>query len=274
MANDAVDGSAEVEPALGPAEQPSGPPSAARGGDDSRRLTSGAELINAYLPELAGDDPRRIARIEGELEAGFGALAGVERAVSIFGSARTSEDDPDYARARVLARRLGEAGFAIITGGGPGIMEAANRGARDARALSIGLDIELPHEQRGNPYVDLALHFHYFFVRKVMFVRYASAFLAFPGGFGTLDELFEALTLIETGTIRHFPVILVGRDYWAGLLDWVRARLLASGKISAGDLRLLHALDEPDEIVALIEDAHRAQRESRAVLGEGMPELQ
>jgi len=269
MANDGVDGSSEVEPAFGPVEQASVLPSGQRGGQDPPPLTTDAELVHAFLPHLSSNDPQRLARIASEFAAGFGALAGVERAVSIFGSARTPEADPDYVLARRVAARLGEAGFAIITGGGPGIMEAANRGARDSGALSVGLDIELPAEQRENPYVDLALHFHHFFVRKVMFVRYACAFLAFPGGFGTLDELFEALTLIETGTIRHFPVILVGRDYWAGLLDWVRSRLLATGKISPGDLRLLRALDEPDEILALVERAHRAQRESRAGLREG-----
>jgi uncharacterized protein (TIGR00730 family) len=273
MANDAVDGSAEAEPAFGPVEQASVLRSGARG-DDPRPLTTDAELVDGYQPHFSREDPQRLARIESEFAAGFGALAHVERAVSIFGSARTLEADPDYALARRVAARLGAAGFAIITGGGPGIMEAANRGARDSGALSIGLDIELPAEQRANPYVDLSLHFHHFFVRKVMFVRYASAFLAFPGGFGTLDELFEALTLIETGTIRHFPVILVGRDYWAGLLAWVRARLLASGKISPGDLQLLRALDEPDEILALIEDADRAQRESRAGLGGGRCQVQ
>jgi uncharacterized protein (TIGR00730 family) len=142
-------------------------------------------------------------------------------------------------------------------------MEAANRGARDAGTLSIGLDIQLPEEQHENAYVDLALHFHHFFVRKVMFVRYASAFLAFPGGFGTLDELFEALTLIETGTIHHFPVILVQSDYWQGLLDWVRERLFAEHKIGAADLRLLHTLDDPEEIVRVVEQAHAVQRQSR-----------
>ncbi len=226
-------------------------------------LTSTAELIQAYVPHLAVGDPHRIAGIKAELEAGFGALADVERAVSVFGSARTGEGEPDYLLAQEVCRRLGEAGFAVITGGGPGIMEAGNRGARDAGALSIGLGIELPHEQGENPYIDLGLRFRHFFVRKVMFVRYASAFVAFPGGFGTLDELFEALTLIETRTIRHFPVVLVGSAYWRGLLDWVAERALAEGKIGAEDLALLHLSDSPEEIVALVERGDRAQRASR-----------
>jgi uncharacterized protein (TIGR00730 family) len=236
------------------------------GADDRRPApdtTVDEELLHAYLPHLAKLDPERIRRIEDEFVAGFAALASVERAVSVFGSARTVEGDADYELARRVCRRLGEAGFAIITGGGPGIMAAANRGAHEAGALSIGLNIELPAEQQQNPYLDLSLRFRHFFVRKVMFVRYASAFITFPGGFGTLDELFEALTLIETGKIRHFPVVLAQPDYWGGLLDWVRSRLLAEGKIGQNDLRLLHATDDPDVILALIEHGHRAQRRSR-----------
>lgn len=228
-----------------------------------RRSTVDEDLLHAYLPQLAKHDPERIRRIECEFAAGFAALAHIERAVSVFGSARTPEGDPDYELARRVGRRLGEAGFAVITGGGPGIMEAANRGAREAGALSIGLNIELPHEQEQNAYVDLSLRFHHFFVRKVMFVRYASAFVAFPGGFGTVDELFEALTLIETKKIHHFPVVLAQTGYWAGLIDWVKTCMLGENKIGAEDLRLLHALDHPDEIVTRIEQGHRAQRESR-----------
>jgi uncharacterized protein (TIGR00730 family) len=194
----------------------------------------------------------RIERIKEELETGFGALAEIGKAVSIFGSARTPAEDPDYALARRTAAALGEAGFAVITGGGPGIMEAANRGARDAGARSIGLNIELPFEQAMNAFVDLSLEFDHFFVRKVMFVRYASAFVVFPGGFGTLDELFEALTLIQTGKVRHFPVVLVGTSHWKGLLDWTRERLHGGGKISHEDLELMRLSDEPDEVVAIV----------------------
>src|ERR671937_3210038 len=193
------------------------------------------ELLGAEVESIIStqSDAARIQRIRGELVEGFRALARVGAAVSIFGSARTPRDHPEYALARETARTLGAAGFAIITGGGPGIMEAANRGARDSGALSIGLNIDLPFEIGINRYVDLPLQFHYFFTRKVMFVRYASAFVVFPGGFGTLDELFEALTLIQTGRIIHFPVLLVGRDYWGGLLGWLEERVGGEGKISA-----------------------------------------
>jgi uncharacterized protein (TIGR00730 family) len=193
-------------------------------------------------------DAARIERIRRELQVGFDALAHVGPAVSFFGSARTPPDDDEYMLARDTARIVGDAGLAIITGGGPGVMEAANRGARDAGALSIGLNIELPFEQGLNRYCDIGLEFHYFFTRKVMFVRYASGFVVFPGGFGTLDETFEALTLIQTGKIRHFPVILVGTDYWGGLFDWIGARLVAEGKVSSQDLDLLSLTDDPLEV--------------------------
>jgi uncharacterized protein (TIGR00730 family) len=208
-------------------------------------------------------DAARIERIRGELQVGFEALAHVGPAASFFGSARTSTHDPEYALARDTARIVGEAGLAIITGGGPGAMEAANRGARDAGVLSIGLNIELPFEQGLNPYCDIGLEFHYFFTRKVMFVRYASGFVVFPGGFGTLDETFEALTLIQTGKIRHFPVVLVGTDYWGGLVDWIRERLLAEGKIAPHDLDLLRLTDDPQEVRdQLMSAAHRQARTS------------
>jgi uncharacterized protein (TIGR00730 family) len=198
-------------------------------------------------------DLERIERVRRELETGFQALAGIGPAVSIFGSARAGEEDPTYELARRTARLIGDAGFAVITGGGPGIMEAANRGAQDAGARSVGLNIELPFEQETNPYVDLALRFHHFYTRKVMFVRYACAFVVFPGGFGTLDELFEALTLIQTGKIRHFPVLLVERSYWRGLIDWTRDRLLAESKILPEDLELMRLSDDPAEIVEVVE---------------------
>ncbi len=178
-----------------------------------------------------------------------------------FGSARTPEDHPEYALARRTAKLVGDSGMAVITGGGPGTMEAANRGARDAGALSIGLNIELPFEQGANPYCDIALEFHYFFARKIMFMRYASGFVVFPGGFGTMDELFEALTLVQTDKIRAFPIVLVGTDYWQGLLDWIRERLLGEGKISPGDLDLFKVTDDPLEVRdALISAVHRRAR--------------
>jgi uncharacterized protein (TIGR00730 family) len=197
-------------------------------------------------------DDERAARIHDEALAGFRALAGIGPAVSVFGSARTAEDHPDYALARDVAARLGRAGFAVITGGGPGIMEAANRGARDAGATSVGLNIELPHEQGMNGYVDVAMTFHYFFTRKLMFVRYASAFVVFPGGYGTLDELFEALTLIQTGKVERFPVVLAGSGYWADLRDFLRDHALPTGKITQADLDEFSVIDDPAEIVSRI----------------------
>jgi uncharacterized protein (TIGR00730 family) len=218
------------------------------------------ELLEAAEPGIASllSERQRLGRVRRELVAGFHALERVGPAVSVFGSARTPADDPEYRLAHEVARRLGEAGFAIITGGGGGAMEAANRGARDAGVTSVGLNIDLPFEQEMNAYVGLPLTFHYFFTRKVMFVRYARAFVVFPGGFGTLDELFEALTLIQTGRITHFPVVLVGSDYWRGLLDWMRERLLGEGKVLPGDLELIQVSDDPDAIVAIISAAQAA----------------
>jgi uncharacterized protein (TIGR00730 family) len=207
-------------------------------------------------------DEDRLDRITDELRAGFDALSRVGAAASFFGSARTPPGDPDYELARETARLVGESGLAIITGGGPGIMEASNRGAKDAGALSIGLNIELPFEQGGNPHCDIALDFHYFFARKIMFVRYASGFVVFPGGFGTMDELWEALTLIQTGKITEFPVVLVGSDYWRGMFDWVGERMLDEGNISPGDLDLFTLTDEPLEVRDLLMSA--AHRQARA----------
>ncbi len=197
--------------------------------------------------EFTHGDPWRVLRIMGEFVHGFDALAEVGAGVCIFGSARTPASDPRYEAARDLGRRLAEAGFAVITGGGPGIMEAANRGAREAGGLSIGCNIELPREQGLNPYVDLAVNFRYFFCRKTMFMKYAEGFVLFPGGFGTLDEMFGALTLIQTGKVQRFPVLLYGSAFWAGLVDWVKAHLLAGGKIDADDLRLLQVTDSTEE---------------------------
>lgn len=192
-------------------------------------------------------DTWRVLRIQGEFVSGFDTLAEIDAGVAIFGSARVTPEDPLYAQATILARLLAQDGFAIITGGGPGFMEAANRGAREAGGISVGCNIELPFEQGTNPYVDVSLNFRYFFVRKTMFVKYAEAFVIFPGGFGTLDELFEALTLIQTGKIQNFPVILFGSHYWKGLLDWIKGTVLAEGKISVEDLQLLVVTDSVQE---------------------------
>jgi uncharacterized protein (TIGR00730 family) len=221
------------------------------------------ELFEAETEAIVSqlDDAARVHRIRQELEIGFGRLAHVGRAVSIFGSARTPRTDPMYAKARETAAVLGSAGFSIITGGGPGIMEAGNRGARDSGVPSIGLDIELPHEQFENPYVDLSLSFHYFFARKVMFVRYASAFVVFPGGFGTLDELFEAATLRQTGKIRHFPIVLFGSAYWDGLVAWLREQVAHRGNISESDVDLLLVTDSVSEVLRIVQAAdHRRPR--------------
>ncbi len=211
-------------------------------------------------PGVRAADAERIRDVAAEFARGFDALARVRRAVTVFGSARTSAEHPDYALVREVAACLGRAGYAVVTGGGPGLMEAANRGARDAGALSIGCNIELPHEQRPNPYLDISLRFRHFFARKVMFVRYASAFVIAPGGFGTLDELFESLTLIQTETIRHFPVVLLGDTEWDGLIDWLRTRALADRRISASDLDGLHVVNDPAEAREIVDAAHERQR--------------
>jgi uncharacterized protein (TIGR00730 family) len=197
-------------------------------------------------------DAWRALRILGEFVDGFNALARLGPAVSIFGSARTLPSDPTYEMARKVSQSLAERGFTIITGGGPGVMEAANRGAREGGALSVGLGIDLPHEQGLNTHIDLAVDFRYFFVRKTMFVKYAQAFVIFPGGFGTLDELFESLTLVQTGKIEHFPIVLAGTEYWKGLLDWLKGRLLSEAMINPEDLDLVYLCDDPDEIVERI----------------------
>jgi len=224
---------------------------------DGRRPASPDEEIlgtKRRAVQATRTEAERIERIVHELEAGFSALRDLGPAVTIFGSARTPPDDPEYEQARAVARRLGEAGFAIITGGGPGVMEAANRGGRDAGVRSVGLNIELPFEQAPNPYQDTALQFHYFFTRKLMFVRYATAFVVFPGGYGTLDELFEALVLEQTDKIRDFPIVLVGTTFWRELGEWVRGRLVDDRFIAADDPRLLLVTDDPDEIVRTICD--------------------
>jgi hypothetical protein len=211
-------------------------------------------------------DTWRTLRIQGEFVEGFDALAEVGPAVSIFGSARVGRRNRYYGAARRLAAALAREGYAIITGGGPGVMEAANRGARDAGGLSIGCNIELPFEQGLNEYVDLGMQFRYFFVRKVMFVKYAEAFVIFPGGFGTLDELFESLTLIQTGKVEHFPVVLYGKEYWRGLVQWIRDKPLYEEKIAPEDLDLVTITDNVDEACAAItrHRGERAQQEAKS----------
>ncbi len=212
-------------------------------------------LESPRLDEFTHTDTWRVFRIMGEFVTGFDELATLTRGVSIFGSARTKLDDPDYAAAQETAALLARAGFAVITGGGPGIMEAANRGAFEAGGLSVGCNIELPFEQSSNPYLTRSLKFKYFFVRKMMFVKYSLGFIIFPGGFGTLDELFEALTLIQTKKIRNFPVVLYGSKYWEGLLNWVRDFGLKEGKLTEEDLKRLHLTDSPAEVVKIIVDS-------------------
>jgi uncharacterized protein (TIGR00730 family) len=225
--------------------------------------SSDEELLEAETTAILAEltDAQRLLRIQDELRNGFQALSSMGKAVSIFGSARTPRDHPRYEQARALARRLGHQGFAIITGGGPGIMEAANRGAHDAGVPSVGLGIELPHEQGMNEWVDLPLAFHYFFTRKVMFVRYASAFVVFPGGFGTMDELFEAATLRQTEKIRHFPIVLVDGSYWSGLAGWLREQMLGEGYIAPADIDALTICDDFDRVIEIVEDVeHRRPR--------------
>jgi uncharacterized protein (TIGR00730 family) len=221
------------------------------------------ELLEAETEAIVSqlDDRVRLGRIGEELRDGFRELSHIGKAVSIFGSARTPREDTMYAAAVEVARELGHHGYAIITGGGPGIMEAGNRGARQAGVPSIGLDIELPHEQFENHFVDLGLTFHYFFTRKVMFVRYASAFVVFPGGFGTLDELFEAATLRQTEKIRHFPIVLFGSSYWTGLVEWLRDTVAAEGKIDPEDIDRIVITDSVEEILDIVEAVdHRRPR--------------
>jgi uncharacterized protein (TIGR00730 family) len=203
-------------------------------------------------------EAERLRRIERELVFGFNELGKIGPAICVFGSARTPADAPQYELARQLGRAIGEAGFALITGGGPGTMEAANRGAQDAGALSVGLNIELPHEQAINPYVDLGIQFHYFFTRKLMFLRYSEAFVVFPGGFGTFDELFEALTLIQTGKAIDHPVILQGTEFWSGLLDWIRSHPLAEGMLTREDLAQAELADGVDDVMSRLLSGIRA----------------
>jgi uncharacterized protein (TIGR00730 family) len=213
--------------------------------------TSDEEIIYADSAAVRSqsEDAERLERVQRELALGFELLRDIGPAVCVFGSARVKDGGPEYEMARATGRAIGEAGLAVITGGGPGAMEAANRGAQEAGAPSVGLNIELPHEQALNPYVDVGIEFHYFFTRKLMFVRYSNALVVFPGGFGTLDELFEVLTLIQTGKAIDHPVVLEGSDYWGGLIDWIKARPLAEGKIAEADLAQAELADGVEDVM-------------------------
>ncbi|MBN2239782.1 MAG: TIGR00730 family Rossman fold protein [Dehalococcoidales bacterium] len=211
------------------------------------------------INDLAKEESWRMFRIIGELVEGFDTLTGIEPAVTIYGSARLSPEDALYAKTEDIAYRLGNLGFAVFTGGGPGVMEAANKGALRSDSMSIGLNIELPHEQSLNRYTNLSIMFHHFFVRKVMLVKYASAFICMPGGLGTMDEVTEVLTLIQTRKIKPFPVILVDSDYWKGLISWLKSTMLKRGFISPEDLNLLRVCDEPEEVIELVQNWHTKQ---------------
>jgi uncharacterized protein (TIGR00730 family) len=219
--------------------------------------TTDQRLLDARGPsDWVHTDPWRVLRIQAEFVEGFGLLADLPHAVSVFGSARTKPDSEEYVLAERIGSALAEAGYAVITGGGPGIMEAANGGAGAVGGISVGLGIELPFEQSLNDHVDIGIEFRYFFVRKTMFVKYSQAFIVLPGGFGTLDELFEAVTLVQTKKITRFPIVLVGTEFWGGLLDWVKNQMLPAGKIAHEDLDLIHLTDDPDEVVRIVRRAH------------------
>jgi uncharacterized protein (TIGR00730 family) len=221
--------------------------------------TTDQRLLDSRGPsDWVHTDPWRVLRIQAEFVEGFGALAEVPSAVTVFGSARTGREHPEYQLGRDLGAALANAGFAAITGGGPGAMEAVNRGCSEAGGFSIGLGIELPFEQGLNPWVDLGVNFRYFFVRKTMFIKYSQAFICLPGGFGTLDELFEALTLVQTKKVTKFPVVLFGTQYWQGLYDWIRSSVLEGGKVGEKDLALLHLTDDIDDAVRVVKEAHQA----------------
>jgi len=225
-------------------------------------MTEDRKLLERTAPAFLDTDPWRALRILSEFVEGFDAMADVGPAITVFGSARVHEGSPAYDQAREIGRLLAKEGYAVITGGGPGVMEAANRGCQEGGGLSVGCNIELPHEQDINPYVDLGVEFRYFFARKVMFVKYADGFVILPGGFGTMDELFEALTLIQTGKIRHFPVVLVGSKFFGGLVDFIRATLLEQGMISADDVDLVTITDDPAEAVRMVVEGSRRYAES------------
>ena len=247
--------------------------------DDDASNRARPATFDEELLSWLGDEPaevrladaQRIHEIAAELAVGFDRLSRIGPAVTVFGSARTPADHPSYALVREVAALLGRAGYAVITGGGGGLMEAANRGASDVGAVSVGCNIELPHEQRTNDYVNVCLRFRHFFARKVMFVRYGCAFVVGPGGFGTLDELFESLTLIQTETIKHFPVILLGRGDWEGLLSWLRTSVLPDGRIDAADVRAIRVASTPDEVLEIVDAARERQREDRPMVPNNQP---
>lgn len=225
--------------------------------------TTDQRLLDSRGPsDWVHTDPWRVLRIQAEFVEGFGALAEVPKAVTVFGSARTRRDAPEYQLGREVGAALAHAGFAVITGGGPGSMEAVNRGCSEAGGLSVGLGIELPFEQGLNPWVDLGVNFRYFFARKTMFIKYAQAFLCLPGGFGTLDELFESLTLVQTKKVTKFPVVLFGSAYWGGLYEWLRDTVYAQGKLSAKDMDLLHVTDDIEDAVRVVEKSYQAWEET------------
>ena len=225
------------------------------------KTTTDQRLLDRRGPsDWVHTDPWRVLRIQAEFVEGFGLLAELGKAVSVFGSSRAQAGTPQYDLATRITAGLAGAGYAVITGGGPGIMEAANKGAASAHGMSVGLGIELPQEQGLNDYVDMGLEFRYFFVRKTCFIKYSQAFVVLPGGFGTMDELFEALTLVATGKITKFPIVLVGRSYWSGLLSWLRDVVLARGNIGHAEFGLISVADEPDEVVRIIREAHGTDR--------------
>lgn len=224
---------------------------------DQRLLESGADH------EWQHADPWRVLRIQGEFVAGFDALAKLPKAVTVFGSARTKPEDASYQMAEELGRKLAECAYAVITGGGPGIMEAANKGAHEGDGLSVGLGIELPHEQGLNKYVDLGLNFRYFFARKTMFLKYSQAFVCLPGGMGTMDEFFEVLCMVQTGKVTNYPIVLMGTEYWSGLLEWMKNTLAAGGYINEDDQELFLLTDDSDEAVAHIIERHKVMSDKR-----------
>ncbi|MER0089815.1 MULTISPECIES: TIGR00730 family Rossman fold protein [unclassified Corynebacterium] len=224
---------------------------------DQRLLESGADH------EWQHADPWRVLRIQGEFVAGFDALAKLPKAVTVFGSARTKPEDASYQMAEELGRKLAECAYAVITGGGPGIMEAANKGAHEGDGLSVGLGIELPHEQGLNKYVDLGLNFRYFFARKTMFLKYSQAFVCLPGGMGTMDEFFEVLCMVQTGKVTNYPIVLMGTEYWSGLLEWIKNTLAAGGYINEDDQELFLLTDDPDDAVAHIIERHKVMSDKR-----------
>lgn len=224
---------------------------------DQRLLESGADH------EWQHADPWRVLRIQGEFVAGFDALSKLPKAVTVFGSARTTPEDASYQLGVEIGRKLAEHSYAVITGGGPGIMEAANRGAHEAGGLSVGLGIELPHEQGLNEYVDLGLNFRYFFARKTMFLKYSQAFICLPGGMGTMDEFFEVMCMVQTGKVTNYPIVLMGTEYWSGLLEWMDNTLAASGYINEGDRELFLLTDDPDEALSHIIQRHQVMSDKR-----------